>query len=152
MTLSAPPPTERFLLDTSILVHLARADELAKVVDARYNLSSTPTVPLISVVTAGELHSFARQRNWGPRKIHDLERLIDDLVVVPLDYPGVVQAYAEIDAHCVKNGLPRGENDMWIAATANVTGARLLTTDKDFDGLDPRFIRRDWIDPDTRNL
>lgn len=26
-------------------------------------------------------------------------------------------------------------------------GARLLTTDKDFDQLDPVFLTHDWIDP-----
>jgi tRNA(fMet)-specific endonuclease VapC len=147
---SANSPSERFLLDTTILVHWARGDELAKTVDTRYQLSVTPAVPLISIVTAGELHSLAAQWSWGTRRIHELERLIDDLVVIPLDYPGIVQAYAEIDAFCLKRGLPRGENDMWIAATANVTGARLLTTDKDFSGLDPTYIRCDWIDPQKR--
>jgi len=37
--------------------------------------------------------------------------------------------------------------DLWIAATAHATGARLLTTDKDFDHLHPAFVQRDWIDP-----
>ena len=40
-----------------------------------------------------------------------------------------------------------GKNDLWIAATAMATGATLLTTDKDFDHLDPTFLTRDWIDP-----
>jgi tRNA(fMet)-specific endonuclease VapC len=44
-------------------------------------------------------------------------------------------------------GTPVGENDTWIAATAHVTGARVLTTDTDFDSLDPTFLARDWIDP-----
>ncbi len=33
-----------------------------------------------------------------------------------------------------------GKNDLWIAATANATGATLLTTDSDFDHLSPNFI------------
>ena len=44
-------------------------------------------------------------------------------------------------------GVPMGKNDVWIAATAHVTGARLLTTDRDFDHLDPTFLGRDWVDP-----
>ncbi len=40
-----------------------------------------------------------------------------------------------------------GKNDLWIAATANATGALLLTTDKDFDHLDGAFLNRVWIDP-----
>jgi len=42
-----------------------------------------------------------------------------------------------------------GKNDLWIAATAAVTGATLLTTDRDFDKLAPRFLAREWIDPET---
>ena len=42
-----------------------------------------------------------------------------------------------------------GKNDVWIAATAAVTGATLLTTDRDFDRLTPQFLTRVWIDPDT---
>jgi hypothetical protein len=33
-----------------------------------------------------------------------------------------------------------GKNDLWIAATAFVTKSTLLTTDDDFDHLDPQFI------------
>lgn len=40
-----------------------------------------------------------------------------------------------------------GKNDLWIAATASVTGATLLTTDGDFDHLESAFLTRVWIDP-----
>ncbi len=30
-----------------------------------------------------------------------------------------------------------GKNDLWIAATASVTGVTLMTTDGDFDHLHP---------------
>ena len=57
-----------------------------------------------------------------------------------------------IDAHLQRTGRPLGKNDVWIAATAAVTGARLLTTDKDFDRLDPLFLSRDWIDLDASTV
>ncbi len=44
-------------------------------------------------------------------------------------------------------GRTMGENDLRIAAAANVTGAMILTTDLDFDHLDPTFLPVDWIDP-----
>jgi len=43
-----------------------------------------------------------------------------------------------------------GENDIWIAATAKVTGAVLLTTDKDFDHLHGKYLTRIWIDPKSK--
>jgi tRNA(fMet)-specific endonuclease VapC len=33
-----------------------------------------------------------------------------------------------------------GKNDLWIASTANVTNATLLTIDSDFDHLDGKYI------------
>lgn len=40
-----------------------------------------------------------------------------------------------------------GKNDLWIAAAAAATGATLLTTDGDFDWLDPLFLARHRVDP-----
>jgi tRNA(fMet)-specific endonuclease VapC len=40
-----------------------------------------------------------------------------------------------------------GKNDLWIAATASVLKARLLTTDHDFDHLDGIFLDVLYIDP-----
>lgn len=64
-----------------------------------------------------------------------------------IDSHAVVDAYAVIDAHFQSRGHSFGKNDLWIAATAHVAGARLLTTDHDFDPMDPLFLSRDWIDP-----
>ncbi len=33
-----------------------------------------------------------------------------------------------------------GKNDLWIAATAHVLGAKLLTTDADFNHLNEVFL------------
>lgn len=64
----------------------------------------------------------------------------------------LTQAYAIIDAysqgkHPLKK-LPEGisarnmgKNDLWIAATAHLLKADLLTTDKDFDHLNSIFCK-----------
>lgn len=57
---------------------------------------------------------------------------------------------AVIDAYCESVGQPMGKNDLWIAATTATVGATLVTTDRDFDRLAPRFLFRVWVDPDTR--
>src|SRR5262249_18712203 len=105
--------------------------------------------PVISVVTVGELRSLALQFNWGTEKLDQMEFCFGFLRGVSIDDPDIIRAYAVIDAHTQRAGHPRGKNDCWIAATASVLGARLLTTDKDSDRLDPQFLSRDWIDPDT---
>jgi tRNA(fMet)-specific endonuclease VapC len=38
------------------------------------------------------------------------------------------------------------QNDLWIAATAHASNAKLLTTDKDFEHLRGAWIDVDWID------
>jgi predicted nucleic acid-binding protein len=35
---------------------------------------------------------------------------------------------------------------LWIAATAAVTKATLVTTDRDFDHLSPHLIDLQWVD------
>lgn len=39
-----------------------------------------------------------------------------------------------------------GKNDLWIAATSHISGSRLVTTDDDFDHLDPGFISVDKVE------
>ncbi len=39
-----------------------------------------------------------------------------------------------------------GKNDLWIAATASVLNAKLLTTDHDFDHLDSIFLTVVYVD------
>ena len=43
-----------------------------------------------------------------------------------------------------------GKNDLWITATGIMSNATLVTTDGDFDRLDPLFLTVDQISPDHR--
>lgn len=113
-----------------------------------YDLLNTLSQPLISIVTVGELRAFALRLGWGRARCDRLDFLLAHAIAVPLDFPGVGEGYARIDSYCRRLGQPVGENDTWIAATAYATGARLLTADRDFQHLDPLFVRHDWIDPE----
>ena len=79
-----------------------------------------------------------------------MQRRLASLSVVPLPFGNVVDAYARIDNYCERNGFVLSKNDIWIAATAHVTGTTILTTDRDFDPLHGLFLLRDWIDPSNR--
>lgn len=138
-----------YLLDTNVLVHLIRGDAIWRRVRATYQPLLSDPRPLISVVTAGELRSLALQFNWQAEKTDQMEFYLGYFKRVTIDDPDLIRAYAVIDAHGQRTGHPLGKNDVWIAATASVTGARLLTTDRDFDRLDPLFLARDWINPDA---
>jgi tRNA(fMet)-specific endonuclease VapC len=137
----------RKLLDTNIILHLVRRSALAELILKRYQFRENGEQPLISVVTVGEVYSLAYRWKWGERKLSTLSDLLDEAMIIPLEYAGLTEAYARIDAHCRNAGRPIGENDCWIAATAAVTGAILITTDSDFNAVHPLFLNREWIDP-----
>ncbi|MDQ2799293.1 MAG: type II toxin-antitoxin system VapC family toxin [Armatimonadota bacterium] len=140
----------QFLLDTNILLAHIRLGTLGQYLKAVYNLYALQPAPIISIVTEGEIRAIALRHNWGVAKLAELQRLLNALTIVPLPYRNVIETYARIDHHCVTNGLALGKNDLWIAATAQVTGATILTTDRDFDPLHGLFLQRNWIDPASR--
>jgi len=138
-----------YLLDTNVLVHFVRASTVWTRVRDSYQPLTTDPRPIVSVVTVGELRSLALQWKWGPKKLDQMDFALGFFRTVTIHDPDLIRAYAALDAFCEEISQPLGKNDVWIAATAAFTGARLLTTDRDFDRLAPRFITRDWIDPDT---
>jgi predicted nucleic acid-binding protein len=140
------------ILDTNVVIHLIRGSELARHVDEQFGLRDSPERPLVSVVTVGEARAFASRNGWGQQRIDQLYEHIRQLVIVDINNEPVLRSYAEIDVFAKQNGHALSNNDTWIAATARATGARLLTTDLDFDPLDPSFIKRTWFDPNTRSL
>lgn len=139
-----------YLLDTNIVLALLRANELGKAIDRTYRLSASTTRSFISIVSVGELLSFAFRGGWGRDKKERLESYLGELIWIDMNDRSILEAYAEMDSDTIRLGRKIGsENDLWIAATARVSGATLLTTDKDFDRLYPIWIDRVWIDPNT---
>jgi tRNA(fMet)-specific endonuclease VapC len=137
----------RFLLDTNVVVQLLRWKEIGKRIDARFGLLAAAVPPLISAVSLFDARSLARQWSWGPDKIAQLHALLLKLVVVDIRREPVVAHYVTIDHHCRGLGRRMNQNDLWIAASAAATGAMLLTTDRDFDPIDPALVQSTWIDP-----
>lgn len=112
--------------------------------------SNSAVQPIVSIVTVGEISSLALGRHWGEAKLRIVEEFLSQCVMVSLDFAGIVDAYAELDNYSINVGRKMGDNDLWIASTARITGARIITTDKDFDHLHPKYLERDWIDSATR--
>lgn len=135
------------ILDTNLLVHNVRQDGVWQIVETRYELLNASTPPIISIATEGEIRALALQFGWGIQKQQRIEALMAYFIIVPLPFANVVETYVEIDDYSRRSGVTMGKNDLWIAATAAVTGARLLTTDRDFDHLDGVYLSRDWVDP-----
>ena len=141
-----------YLLDTSILLHLVRGKATGSYIKATFQLGQQNPKPLICVVTLGEIWSLARENGWRAAKRAALAAMLADLVTVDLNSDDMIEAYVEIEdasRRAAGGAVSMGKNDVWIAAVAKVTGATLLTCDKDFDHLDPGQISRVYIDPRT---
>ncbi len=133
------------ILDTNILVHYVRDDRTWARIRMDYQLLVVEPTPLISLVTAGELRSLARQRGWGQDKRDRMEFALGYFKIVPVDTPEQIAIYAELDNFCLERGRVMGKNDLWIAATAALTDARLLTSDADFELLDGVYLSLEWV-------
>jgi len=142
---------QKFVLDTGIILGYARASGYAEYVEKKFGLFSPPNIPLISIVSKGEIYSLAIQFDWGSAKLKTLDELLRKLPVVDINDDQILQRYAEIDAYSLSKDPVRpfpkgqtarvmGKNDLWIAATASVLKARLLAIDHDFDHLNGIFL------------
>jgi predicted nucleic acid-binding protein len=141
-----------YLLDTNVLMAYARGKgPVFDAVEQTYSLLNPQTASYVSVVSIGEILSFARRRSWS-KKLADLQLLTSKLVTVEiLHQQPLMDAYAEIDSFTLglKPSRTMGKNDLWIAATAKVTKAILLTTDPDFEHLERVHLTRHKIDEKT---
>jgi len=137
-----------YLLETGILLHAARDSEAFREIDAQFHLRDGGFQPTVSVVSVGEIKPFAVKRNWGESKLNALDRLVSNLVVIPIDLGPVVEKYAELQGRNAEDGLNVGQNDVWIAATAVASQLTILTLDQDFARL-PNQVRFVRFDGDT---
>lgn len=137
----------QYLLDTNILVHCVRDDELWAELRESHQLMLIEPVPLISIVTSAELRSLSMQFEWGTEKLDRMEFALGYFIELPIDSRELVNAYASLDAHLQQIGQKMGKNDLWIAATASLADAVLLSTDRDFERLAPKYLSLEWIEP-----
>ena len=138
----------QLVLDTNVLVHLIRRGTAGRLLDDAYGLTARRPRPIISVVSRGEIKALALDLGWGEEKLRSLEALLAHLPAADISASQVVDAYAQLDHESRKRGRKMGKNDLWIAATAHVAQAVLLTTDRDFDHLNPALIQVEYVEPE----
>lgn len=141
----------RFLLDTNICLAFVRGHESYISIKQELELDSKECINIISVFTKAELLSLGKRRDWGAPKIAKLNRLLDNLYIIDINNSDqqLIKAYYTIDAFSQGNlkehplngsAKNMGKNDLWIAATAHVANAELITMDGDFDHLHSEFL------------
>lgn len=139
----------RYTLDTNVLLFYVRDDETRKFIEQNYAPFSAENRSVISIVSVGEIMVLASANNWGDKKLKLVQKLIDRLIIVELNYQDIINNYIEIEQfnrniHPSKtrkgSHIKMGKNDVWIAATAMATKSKLITSDKDFMHLDGEFF------------
>jgi tRNA(fMet)-specific endonuclease VapC len=140
----------KYVFDTNILVHYIRESPIMVTVEETFQPFIEGNRTWLSAVSIGEIRSFAMQTKWGTNRINRLEQLVQRLLILEVNIEELHQRYAEIDAFSQGkhptltasfSARNMGKNDIWIAATASLLDAILLTTDSDFNHLDGTFLK-----------
>ena len=137
-----------YLLDTSAIVHYLKFGTVYNRISEDFCPFNNKNTALISIVTLGELKSLLLRNNWDRGKIKQLNNVLSMCISVPISSE-IINLYSEIDAFSqgknktFKLDVPvrsMGKNDIWIAATASVLSAKLITIDKDFSHLAADYL------------
>ncbi len=89
----------------------------------------------LSFMSIAELYQWAFVRQWGDRRIAQLEQYLSNYLVIPIDHR-LCQSWARLRAEAQQSGRALSAQDAWIAATAIRHGLELVTHNlKDFQGL-----------------
>jgi tRNA(fMet)-specific endonuclease VapC len=148
---------QKFVLDTGVVLGYIRAAGYAEYIEKKYAPFALPNIPLISVVSKGEIYSLAKQFGWAGGKLKVLDELLRKMATVDISHDQIIQRYSEIDAFSLGKDKARPlrsgqtarvmrKNDLWIAATASVLNAALLTIDHNFEHLSSVFLNVIYID------
>lgn len=130
----------QFLLDTNICIYIAKQKPLS--VLKKFEQLAVGQVAM-STITYGELQ-FGAQKSHHPHKtMKVLEELMS--LIPPLPIPiETGKIYGEIRSKLEKQGMPIGNNDLWIAAHALAIGVVLVTNnDKEFRRI-PHLKVENW--------
>ncbi len=131
-----------FLLDTNAFSDLMREHPR---VDA--HLSSIPSAEQVVIcsVVRGEIRYGIQRLPEGKRRQELEAKAAKFFAILPCE--PVAEAagdyYATMKLTCQRKGLALDENDLWIAATALVLGAVLVSRDSDFQQVDALTVE-DW--------
>lgn len=144
----------RFLLDTGLLLGFSRSAQWAIRARTEFNLRDQEVMVFTSIICKGEILALAEKNGWGSKRRTHLEKVLNGIPTLDISKQTILDAYARIDAWThgkpvtspqntppPKLAVPMTQNDLWIAATAHVSGAALLSTDTDFRHLDSVWFK-----------
>lgn len=145
----------RYFFDTNILLMYLREEPIVSLIENQFSPFESENIPIISVVSMGEMASLALRNKWGSKRKKLLDDFLKQFLVADIHAKEVIKLYAEIEAYSqnkhpnkkrVGSSITMGKNDLWIAASASILDATLLTMDKDFAHLDQVFLEVEIIE------
>ena len=144
-----------YVLDTNVILAYLRKHSIWDSIELQLRIFETESDVYIPAVVIGELRSLAVQNKWGSSRKRELEIFVKEFMVIDFITEEIINSYAEIDAFSqgrleekpfTGSSRNMGKNDLWIAATASVLNAILITTDKDFQHLHTHFLDVAYFD------
>jgi tRNA(fMet)-specific endonuclease VapC len=100
----------------------------------------------VSVVSLGELYTWAYRQTAPTRRLRDVLNLVNDVTLLDVDHD-IARKYGEVRAYLLDIGRPMESDDLLIAATALVYGLTLVTHNtSDFVHV-PGLVVADWLIP-----
>lgn len=131
----------RYLLDTNICIYIAKGQPLA--VRHRFEQLALPSLAM-STITMGELRFGAEKSQFRDRALATLDQLVQ--MIRPSALPmAAAQHYGQIRASLQQQGLPIGNNDLWLAAHALAEDWILVTNNtREFDRV-PGLRVENWV-------
>lgn len=110
------------VVDTDVVSFLYKRDTRALL----YTPHLDGKLAFISFMTIAELHRWTLERQWGEKRRRDLEKFLDQFAVVEYVKP-LCFKWAEATYSARRSGRPIGAADAWVAATALLENAPLVT-------------------------
>ena len=119
------------VVDTDVVSMLFKSRPEARFYES-YLISKEPAV---SFMTVAELNLWPLVGQWGKKRLDKLNDFLADFAILPCTDEVCIRC-ADLTYEARAAGRPISCADAWIAATALVYGAELLTHNaKDFAGL-----------------
>lgn len=96
-------------------------------------------IPVLSFTSVAELHFGASHAGWGERRVRELEAAVKAYLIAPYSAQ-MAKLWGSLKARACASGHPLGanaqSNDLWVATTAILHGAPLLSHNRrHFEGM-----------------
>ena len=111
------------VVDTDVASYIHKKDTRA----ALYEPHLSNAIMSISFMTLAEMERWAIARNWGARRHAEMLRMLKERFTVIDSSPALCRKWAEVTEQMKRAGRMIAPNDAWVAATALLYGAPLVT-------------------------